>query len=500
MRKTYFLNTTFFYYRSGLDNAQIKRAQLFSDNGEKAYLVTFNLDLMSRSNFDMTGLPKEWYLNMYDDLLGTTSVDGNPAVAADIQVPGEQNRQVQDNGEVVVKLADGERAVLTPREVGAGIYQVTHHNALGQIDWSDGIDGRGVRIYRASYQHINDKRVLVQRALMTATGEIVLRQFLDAAGVITRIEYEDEGGLHLFDSEAELAAYWLDRRFASDKAAGDEPIVIVDRSADVLDYLLDGRESVRKYGFLHNVHLKNQKELFGQLNMNYAYLLKNAPKMDGLLVATRKQAQDLAKRETGTAIRAIPVMTVPDGLPHFDGSLKEPGLVVVVARLHGQKRIPDAIKAVILAHQTNPLLHMEIWGRGAEVEGLLREQIQGAGAEGYIKLMGYATDPTEIWQRAEVFLMTSGYEGFALTLLEAGMNGVPTIAYDVNYGPREIVLNGQTGYLVPEGDVAAVAARLGELFENDSLRRRLGEGAFESMQRYTDATVWAQWQALLEGE
>jgi poly(glycerol-phosphate) alpha-glucosyltransferase len=500
MRKSYFLNTTFFYYRSGLENAQIQRARLFTEHGEKAYLVTFNLDLMARSNYMMSELPAEWYLNMYDDVLGTTTLNGKPKDADELATMYQAVYEKKQGNDTYFVLPDNERLVMSDRQVGRGVYQAAHHNAANEIDWSDGIDGRGIRLFRAYYQHVEGNRVLVQRALMNASGVVVVRQFFDVAGAITRIEYAAESGLKVFDSETELAAYWLDTRFSKDYEQNDEPVVIVDRSADLLDNVLEGRVPVRKYGFLHNVHLTNQKDLFGQVNMNYAYLFKNIEKMDGLLVATNAQVQDLKKRFPETDVRALPVMTVPDDVSHFDPDLKEPGLVVVVARLHAQKRIPDAIKIVVEAHKTNPLLHMEIWGRGSELEKTLQNQINEANAQGYIRLMGYAPNPTEIWERAEAFLMTSGYEGFALTLLEAGIHGVPTVAYEVNYGPREIVQNGRTGYLVPEGDVKAASSRLSELFIDDALRRRLGEGAFQSMQRYSDSKVWQDWQKLLEGE
>ena len=91
---------------------------------------------------------------------------------------------------------------------------------------------------------------------------------------------------------------------------------------------------------------------------------------------------------------------------------------------------------------------------------------------------GFVSEETkrELFRRAWVHVLTSPKEGWGITNLEAAACGTPVIASD-SPGLRESVRHGETGFLVPHGDVRAMAARMRELVQSPSSVAALGSGA-----------------------
>ena len=80
--------------------------------------------------------------------------------------------------------------------------------------------------------------------------------------------------------------------------------------------------------------------------------------------------------------------------------------------------------------------------------------------------------------------MTSRNEGFGLVLLEAKKNHLPTIAFDVPYGPATIIENGISGYLVKPFDIHDMADKIDYLISNDLLRLKFAEQADKNLSTF----------------
>jgi glycosyltransferase involved in cell wall biosynthesis len=88
------------------------------------------------------------------------------------------------------------------------------------------------------------------------------------------------------------------------------------------------------------------------------------------------------------------------------------------------------------------------------------------------------TDPQALYAAADVYVQTSAWEGMPLALLEAMTAGLPVVAYDVG-GVIELVLDGETGFCAPVGDVETLAERIRQLADDAGLRRRFSDCARE---------------------
>ena len=94
--------------------------------------------------------------------------------------------------------------------------------------------------------------------------------------------------------------------------------------------------------------------------------------------------------------------------------------------------------------------------RGPEREAL-RKLVSDLGIEDKVSLAGFQGNPYQFLSRADVFVLSSGYEGLPMVILEAMACGVPVISTDCRSGPREILQNGRCGLLVPVGDEGALS-------------------------------------------
>ncbi len=119
--------------------------------------------------------------------------------------------------------------------------------------------------------------------------------------------------------------------------------------------------------------------------------------------------------------------------------------------------------------------HARIIGEG-ECRAALEQKIRTLGLENKVELLGEVTRTTEYLAQADLFLLSSNYEGLPLSVLEAMSHGVPVVATDVG-GVCEAVLNERTGLLSERRNVARFSANIETLGNNPELRKQFGEMA-----------------------
>ncbi|WP_144267007.1 glycosyltransferase, partial [Oenococcus oeni] len=99
-----------------------------------------------------------------------------------------------------------------------------------------------------------------------------------------------------------------------------------------------------------------------------------------------------------------------------------------------------------------------------------------------------------ILDQAELVIQTSTGEGFSMSLLEAMSHGLPVVAYDANYGPRNFVRDAFNGYLVNNGNVVGLADNVIKIFQDNSLWQKLSVGAYQTAKAFDAKNVWDNWQ------
>ena len=136
-----------------------------------------------------------------------------------------------------------------------------------------------------------------------------------------------------------------------------------------------------------------------------------------------------------------------------------------------------------------------IVGEGTE-RPALEKQVVSLGLEGRVKLPGVVGNISEWYKAADLYVMTSRFEGFPNTLLEAMSHGVAAVSVDCETGPREILRHEIDGLLIPQDDPHALVLALARLMTNEPLRYRYAARAAEVRDRFSLTRVAGQWEEL----
>jgi glycosyltransferase involved in cell wall biosynthesis len=167
---------------------------------------------------------------------------------------------------------------------------------------------------------------------------------------------------------------------------------------------------------------------------------------------------------------------------------------IMVARFSAQKDYATLLHA---ASKVKAPLHLQLVGQGELIEPM-QQLARERKLENVVHFLGPRSNIPQLLAANDIFILTTNYEGFPISILEAMRAGLPVIASDVG-GVREAVVDGVTGYLVPRGDVDAVRERLEKLASNPELRRKMGEaGRQRFLQCFTAQQMLARTFGLYE--
>lgn len=158
--------------------------------------------------------------------------------------------------------------------------------------------------------------------------------------------------------------------------------------------------------------------------------------------------------------------------------VNDPATVLMVGRLLWQKGVGEFLKAAKTVKKKFPSVRFQLAGEFDPIhpDAVPEKAIELAVAAGTIEFLGYLNNMEEVLPSITVFVLPSYREGVPRVVLEAAACAIPTIGADVP-GTREAVIHGETGFLVPVRDSDALATRICEVLENETLRRRFGEAA-----------------------
>ena len=165
-----------------------------------------------------------------------------------------------------------------------------------------------------------------------------------------------------------------------------------------------------------------------------------------------------------------------------------------VGRLKRYKGIDLAIEALAVARRHRPDLRLEIAGTG-DYRPELERQVARLNLERAVTFHGFVSEERKIdlmrWAWANVF--PSPKEGWGITVIEAAACGTPSLASD-SPGLRDSVRHGDTGFLVPHGDVGGLARRMVELADSPDLVSRLGDRG----RAFAESLTWERTAAATE--
>jgi glycosyltransferase involved in cell wall biosynthesis len=184
---------------------------------------------------------------------------------------------------------------------------------------------------------------------------------------------------------------------------------------------------------------------------------------------------------------------VPANLDHFlkidlaARAAGEPVRILYVGRFANQKNLPLLLQAMTLLRAREvDRFELLLVGEGPE-ESALRTIVERDGLQNRVKFHGpVARDKiADVFARADVFVLTSDFEGYPRVLMEAAASALPVVTTAVS-GSDEAVIDGETGYIVPVGDAQAVADKLAAILDHCEVRVQMGNAAREHIRAHLD--------------
>ena len=169
--------------------------------------------------------------------------------------------------------------------------------------------------------------------------------------------------------------------------------------------------------------------------------------------------------------------------------------IVTVGRLIPVKNHKLLIDAFAMVSKEYPDYSLEFYGDG-DLKNQLQEQISELGLTDKIVLHGNVNNVPQHIASAEIFVLSSDIEGMPNALMEAMALGIPCVATDVS-GVRDIITDGENGFIVPVGDKEAMADRIKKLIESKELRSKFSENTICVFSKFDKEMIFKQWLELV---
>lgn len=225
-------------------------------------------------------------------------------------------------------------------------------------------------------------------------------------------------------------------------------------------------------------------------------LYPSAAKVVMLTEDTLKWARSFTPAGKAVAIPSpvpAPAFSENPAKPDFFGERRN---LIAIGRLTRQKGFDILLSAFAGIAAGFPEWQLTIMGEGPERTRLetLRD---GLGLSGRVTMPGTRPAPHDILKRADLFVMSSRFEGFGMALAEALACGVPAISFDCPSGPGLIIRHGVDGLLVPPGDEQGLAEAMSQLMSDDARREKMAARAPEVTQRLSLEKYLDAWETIM---
>ncbi|WP_410002925.1 glycosyltransferase family 4 protein [Campylobacter volucris] len=270
-------------------------------------------------------------------------------------------------------------------------------------------------------------------------------------------------------------------------------------------------KKVKRFALNYDVIINNNyfsfsKEIFETsksiqiMHGNFIYypkdLLKKLAHFDSLIILSNKQINKWKKYHKN-------IYVIPNFIPFISEKISD----------YKQKNVLS-IGRMVSNDEKGFLRLIEIWnlvqkdkkykdwtltivGEG-ELKDTIKEKIKENNLENSIILKPFTKEIEKEYLNASIYLMTSKWEGFPMVLIEASSYALPSIAFDINTGPSDIIENEKSGFLIDDGNLDDFANKLCILMDDENLRKIMGLNAKEKVKNeFGKEVVMRKWKAII---
>ena len=221
------------------------------------------------------------------------------------------------------------------------------------------------------------------------------------------------------------------------------------------------------------------------------YSFKRAiSKFDRVVVLTSQDYESLNNR----CKNLVKINNFSSFAPSISGKLVNKK-AISIGKFNSQKGFDLLIDAWEIVSKSHSNWILEIYGEG-EWELLLTNKILQKGLSRQIILKGLISEAEAAYLDSSIYIMSSRFEGLPMVLIEAISCGIPVVSFDCESGPREILDDGVSGFLVDPGNIEALASKIIFLIDKPMIRKEMGLNANNRSKHFSKKLILGQWEEL----
>ncbi len=501
----YFVNEYLYDKNSGIEHAELKRLRLFKQMGVGAKLVTREYNPMLHRIMAKFGLGESDVVNMFDFFQGVVNLGPSKAKIEQAKV---NPRYEIDPDATVSKVYRAN--LLSNRIIFIG-------GTVGQLNIVESYDRyqtfiRGEqwdwRGFKSCVKYYDADRKVIREEYLNPDGKVVIEVAYGGDGIaqsdMTYIRLRDyHGEDYFFYNIEDLFDFFLAEL---DKVTTPgENTFIADRPLTTYKPVMNLPSTSRKFIYLPMVQTnvqpndKNRSYVLatGKLNSiyDYAFDKQNIGKLSGIIVATKAQQADVAERVQKIIGANVPILALPAATtvgPQKTVTDKQ-NQIIFVGRLGTDKGIIRLIDMFQQVHNKLTTLKLLIYGYG-EAEKAAKEEAKKLGIDDVVQFKDYQVDLREAYATSQLFVTATETDVEPLAMTEAASYGLPMVAFDVPYGPRELIHDGWNGLLFRDGEIDEMAAGIVALLKDPDRIQEYSANAKKTAQELSDAEIGKLWQ------
>jgi len=170
--------------------------------------------------------------------------------------------------------------------------------------------------------------------------------------------------------------------------------------------------------------------------------------------------------------------------------------IIAVGRFEWQKGYDMLLQIWENVINRHPDWEINIYGDGNLRDNIEKEVLQKGLRSIYIH--PFTKEISKEYAKSSIYILSSRFEGFSLTILEAMRHGLPCISFDCPFGPANLIENDKTGYLIENGNKSSFADKLSNLMENSQVRKEFSKAALDRAKLFEKETIMQNWIKLFE--
>ena len=280
----------------------------------------------------------------------------------------------------------------------------------------------------------------------------------------------------------------------------DRPDIVISTLGRDISFITKIKDGSKKIGeahttkyFIRNFHLLEDKNiLFKYLTKYFRWNMdRQVSKLDALVLLTPEHKIDWGN--------LLPTYVIPNSYPFYPEKIStcENKQAIIVGRYNNAKGYNYLLEAWKYVHEKHPDWVINAYGSG-EYEDIVRQKTKEYHLEDSFIMNNPIDHIIEAYQQSSIYVMSSRYEGLPIVLLEAMACGLPCVAFDCPHGPKNVITDGEDGFLVEYLNSNMLADRICMLIEDNQLRKTFGLNARKNVLKFSPNIIMPQWVSLFK--